>query len=120
MRIGRDGTWYYRESPIGRKPLAKLFSTVLRREADGSYWLVTPVERGRIIFDDSPFTAVELTVSGAGRGQALPFRTTLDAQVTADADHPLRVAVAAETRWDGRRLGKERCRRGVIWGSAYK
>src|SRR5690606_17232800 len=70
-RIGRDGTWYYRESPIGRKPLAKLFSTVLRREADGSYWLVTPVERGRIIVDDVPFTAVELTVSGHGHDQAL-------------------------------------------------
>ena len=97
MRIGRDGTWYYRESPIGRKPLAKLFSTVLRREADGSYWLVTPVERGRIIVDDAPFTAVELTVSGRGRDQALTFRTNLDDEVTVDADHPLRVAHDAET-----------------------
>lgn len=97
LRIGRDGTWYYRESPIGRKPLAKLFSTVLRREADGSYWLVTPVERGRIIVDDAPFTAVELTVSGRGHDQALTFRTNLDDEVTADADHPLRVAHDAET-----------------------
>ena len=46
MRIARDGTWHYRGSPINRKPLVKLFSSVLRREADGSYWLVTPVERG--------------------------------------------------------------------------
>lgn len=97
MRIGRDGTWYYRESPIGRKPLAKLFSTVLRREADGSYWLVTPVERGRIIVDDVPFTAVELTVRGSGPDQVLVFRTNLDDEVTVDADHPLRVAHDAET-----------------------
>jgi hypothetical protein len=97
IRIARDGTWYYRGSPIGRKPLARLFSTVLRREADGSYWLVTPVERGRIIVDDAPFTAVELTAAGSGRGQTLTFRTNLDDEVTADAGHPLRVAHDPET-----------------------
>jgi hypothetical protein len=97
IRIARDGTWYYRGSPIGRKPLARLFSTVLRREADGSYWLVTPVERGRIIVDDVPFTAVELTAAGSGRGQTLTFRTNLDDEVTADAGHPLRVAHDPET-----------------------
>ena len=53
MRIARDGTWFYRGSPIGRKPLVKLFSTVLRRE-NGEFWLVTPVERGRILVDDAP------------------------------------------------------------------
>ena len=52
MRIARDGTWHYRGSPINRKPLVKLFSSVLRRETDGSYWLVTPVERGRISVED--------------------------------------------------------------------
>lgn len=97
MRIARDGTWYYRGSPIGRKPLVKLFSTVLRREDDGSYWLVTPYERGRILVDDAPFTAVELNVSGAGHRQVLTFRTNLDDEVTADAEHPIRVAHDAET-----------------------
>src|ERR1041384_660466 len=51
MRIARDGTWFYRGSPIGRKPLVKLFSTVLRRE-NGEYWLVKPVEGGRILGED--------------------------------------------------------------------
>src|SRR4029077_19136683 len=46
MRIARDGTWFYRGSPIGRIALVKLFASVLRREQDGSYWLVTPAERG--------------------------------------------------------------------------
>lgn len=97
MRIARDGTWFYRGSPIGRKPLVKLFSTVLRRESDGSFWLVTPVERGRILVDDAPFTAVELTVAGTGRDRALIFRTNVDDQVTADRDHPIRVAHDPET-----------------------
>ncbi|HLB79761.1 MAG TPA: DUF1285 domain-containing protein [Dongiaceae bacterium] len=92
IRIGRDGTWFYHGSPIGRKPLVRLFASVLRREADGGYWLVTPVERGRIVVDDAPFTAVELTVEGAGRDRALSFRTNIDDVATADADHPIRVA----------------------------
>lgn len=66
FRIARDGTWFYRGSPIGRKPLVRLFSTVLRRENDGSFWLVTPAERGRITVDDAPFVAVEMEVTGEG------------------------------------------------------
>ncbi|HVJ44130.1 MAG TPA: DUF1285 domain-containing protein [Dongiaceae bacterium] len=96
MRIARDGTWYYRGSPINRKPLVKLFSTVLRREDDGAYWLVTPAERGRVVVDDAPFTAVEVSASGSGCHQVLRFRTNLDDEVTADAAHPLWVETAPD------------------------
>lgn len=95
IRILRDGTWLYHGSPIGRKPLVRLFSTVLRRDDDG-FWLVTPVERGRIEVDDAPFTAVEMTVEGTGAAQRLTFRTNVDDTVTADAAHPLRVALAPD------------------------
>jgi uncharacterized protein len=91
MRIARDGTWFYRNSPIGRLPLVKLFATVLRRDETGQYWLVTPAERGRIEVEDVPFIAVELDATGDGRAQELVFRTNLDEIVTADRDHPLRV-----------------------------
>ena len=107
MRIARDGTWFYRGTPIGRKPLVRLFSTVLRREADGTFWLVTPVERGQIIVDDAPFTAVDLDVipdSGSdsgredGAGEAvLRFRTNVDETVELGPDHPLRVSLNPET-----------------------
>lgn len=97
IRIARDGTWYYRGSPIGRKPLVKLFSTVLRRDDSGEYWLVTPVERGRILVDDAPFTAVECAPRGSGPGQVLSFRTNLDEWVEAGPDRPIRVAHAPET-----------------------
>jgi uncharacterized protein len=95
MRIARDGTWFYRGSPIGRSALVKLFASVLRREADGRYWLVTPAERGRIEVEDVPFLAVELTVEGEGRGQQLIFRTNLDEFVTVGPANPLHVEVAA-------------------------
>ena len=95
MRIARDGTWSYRGSPIGRPALVKLFASVLRREPDGCYWLVTPAERGRIEVEDVPFLAVALTVAGDGRVQQLIFRTNLDDIVAAGPDNPLRVETAA-------------------------
>ncbi|WP_458094094.1 DUF1285 domain-containing protein [Roseomonas sp. WA12] len=112
MRIARDGSWHYQGSPIGRKELVCLFASVLKREADGSYWLETPVERGRIEVEDVPFVAVELTWghccgegacdSGATRKrparQCLTFRTNLDEMVTADENHPIRVEIDPVTR----------------------
>ncbi len=97
IRIARDGTWYYRGSPITRKPLVKLFSTVIRLDEQGDYWLATPVERGRIQVDDAPFTAVELEATGSGRDQLLRFRTNVDDWVEAGPDHPLRVSEAPGT-----------------------
>ena len=90
MRIGKHGTWFYQGSPIVRLPLVKLFASVLRREDDGEYWLVTPAERGRVVVDDAPFVVVEVGAEGRGRDQRLIFRTNLDEIVTADDTHPLR------------------------------
>jgi uncharacterized protein len=95
MRIARDGTWFYRGSPIGRIALVKLFASVLRREPDGRYWLVTPAERGRIEVEDVPFLAVALSVQGEGHEQQLIFRTNMDDIVTAGPDAPLRVETNA-------------------------
>lgn len=103
IRIDRRGTWYYRDSPIGRKELVCLFASVLKREADGSYWLETPVERGRIEVEDAPFLAVEMwwrdcDCGAASPRQCLSFRTNLDEIVPADADHPIRVRLDPVTR----------------------
>ncbi|MDX1580605.1 MAG: DUF1285 domain-containing protein, partial [Alphaproteobacteria bacterium] len=57
MRIARDGTWFYMGSPIGRKRMVKLFSTVIRKD-DDKYFLITPVEKLGITVDDAPFVAV--------------------------------------------------------------
>jgi hypothetical protein len=96
MRIGRDGTWFYRGSPIGRLPLVKLFASVLRRAPDGSYWLVTPVEQARVEVEDAPFVAVELRRTGEGRAQLLELRTNLEEWVPVDRAHPLDARPAAD------------------------
>ncbi|MSP51199.1 MAG: DUF1285 domain-containing protein [Alphaproteobacteria bacterium] len=97
IRIARDGTWYYLNSPIGRQPLVKLFASVLRREDDGDYYLITPVERCRIQVEDAPFVAVAVAVEGAGRDQVLTFRTNLEDEVVAGPAHPIRVALNTAT-----------------------
>lgn len=54
IQIKHDGTWFYMGTPIGRKALVKLFSSVLKRE-DNHYFLVTPVEKVGIQVEDAPF-----------------------------------------------------------------
>lgn len=90
MRIARDGTWFHEGSPIGRPPMVRLFSSILRREADGGYVLVTPQEKLSIEVEDAPFVAVELKTEGSGRDRRLAFRLNTDELVIADAGHPLR------------------------------
>jgi len=90
--IRRDGTWMYRGTPINRKELVCLFASVLRREADGTWWLQTPAERGRIEVEDAPFVAVELDWRGEGRQQVISFRTNIDQVLTAGPEHPIRVS----------------------------
>ena len=89
LKIGRDGTWYYQNSAIGRRPLVKLFASVLRQEKDGRHYLVTPAEKVLIHVEDAPFLAVGMTVEGSGKRQRLSFRTNLDDEIEAGPDHPL-------------------------------
>lgn len=97
IRIDRSGVWYYRGSPIRRKELVCLFGSILQRDADGRYMLVTPTETGPIEVEDAPFLAVEAYVCGEGREQIVSMRSNVDEIVTIDADHPLRVSTDPET-----------------------
>lgn len=89
MRIAADGTWFHQGSPIGRSEMVRLFSTILRREPNGSYVLVTPVEKLDIDVEDAPFVAVELKREGTGREAVLSFRLNVGDLVIADIDHPI-------------------------------
>jgi hypothetical protein len=90
MRIARDGTWFHQGSPIGRQAMVRLFSTILRREPDGRFVLVTPVEKLDIEVEDAPFVAVELKAEGVGEASSLAFRLNTGDLVVAGPDHPLR------------------------------
>jgi uncharacterized protein len=89
MAIKADGTWFYQGSPIGRKPMVRLFSRILRRDADGKYFLVTPVEKVDVTVADAPFVAVEMAVAGEGAAQQITFRTNVDDIVIAGPANPI-------------------------------
>jgi hypothetical protein len=91
MRIARDGTWFHEGRPIARPAMVRLFSTILRREPDGSFVLVTPVEKLDIEVEDAPFTAIELKTEGEGEKRSLAFRLNTGDVIIADPDHPLRI-----------------------------
>ena len=90
MRIARDGTWFHEGSPIGRPAMVRLFSTILRREPDGGFVLVTPGEKLDIDVEDAPFVAVELKSSGEGAQRRLAFRLNTGDLIVAGPAHPLR------------------------------
>jgi len=91
MRIARDGTWYHDGSPINRPAMVRLFSTVLRREPDGSHVLVTPVEKLDIDVECTPFRAIEMHNEGEGPKRRIAFRLDSGDAVILDSDHPLRI-----------------------------
>jgi len=90
MEIKRDGTWFYEGTPIGRKPLVRLFSTILKRE-DDKYFLVTPVEKVGIRVEDAPFVAVDFEVSGDGPDQMIAFTTNVGGGARAGVGPAIRV-----------------------------
>lgn len=86
IRITRDGRWWHDGAAIARPEMVRLFASVLRREDDGGYALVTPVEKLRVEVEDAPFLAAELRAEG-GR---LAFRLTTGDVLVAGPAHPLR------------------------------
>ncbi len=97
LAIRADGTWLYRNSPILRPALVRLFSRVLRCDEDGRHYLVTPVEMVDVAVSDAPFLAVEMEVERSGCARQLIFRTNVDDIVKCGPDHPLRFVAEPAT-----------------------
>jgi len=96
MEIKADGTWFYMGTPIGRKALVKLFSSVLRKDDDGKTYLVTPVERVGIRVEDAHFIAVEMNASKIDGEQVITVRTHMDDVVEIGPENPLRFVTVEE------------------------
>ncbi len=60
--IRSDGRWFHEGGEIKRHELVKLFASILRREADGDYYLVTPVEKWRIQVEDLPLQIIDAEI----------------------------------------------------------
>jgi uncharacterized protein len=91
MRIAADGKWYHQGGEITRPAMVRAFSSLLRRDADGSHWLVTPQQKFSIKVDDAPFVAVEMQSEGEGEQRSLAFRLNSDDLVVAGPEHAIEV-----------------------------
>mgnify|MGYP001592202309 CR=1 FL=1 len=67
--IRSDGSWWHEGDQIKRAPLVNLFASILRREDDGDYYLLTPVEKWRIKVDFLPLLIVDFDLQHAGSDQ---------------------------------------------------
>ncbi|MGP4844074.1 DUF1285 domain-containing protein [Marinobacter sp. 1Y8] len=89
LRISREGSWIFKGNPINREAIVKLFATILRREDDGHYYLVTPVEKWRITVEDAPLLAHGLEVMGEDKSQVITLTLNTGETVIVGDTHPL-------------------------------
>jgi len=98
MVIRADGSWWHEGTRITREPMVKLFASILRKDADGETYLVTPVEKIKIEVERAHFIAIRVDVEGEDKNQRVFFTTNLGEVVEAGPDRPIRVEIDAKTQ----------------------
>lgn len=93
MRIDVRGDWYHEGTLIQRQPLVNLFASILRREDDGDYYLLTPVEKWRIQVEDAPLLAVDVETAGDGKAQKWVFTLNTGERLLLDQGHPITIRI---------------------------
>ena len=106
IRIAADGTWYHEGEPIRRESLVSLFASILRREEDGEYYLVTPAEKWRISVELHPLIVTDVEALEEGGARLLRARINTGKTVDIGEEHPLFLEpavgnIAAVTLWHG-------------------
>ncbi|QFU75889.1 DUF1285 domain-containing protein [Halioglobus maricola] len=100
--IRADGSWIHEGDPITRDSLVRMFASILRREDDGDYYLVTPVEKWRLRVELHPLIVTDVAL----RGGELSLTLNTGRELSAGKAHPLFLEarkdnVAAVELWHG-------------------
>ncbi len=99
IRIEANGDWFHEGVKIERQALVKMFSSILRRESDGEYYLLTPVEKWRIVVVDTALLAIDVHVLQEGQQeQQMIFTTNVQSQVLLSDDFPLSITFKEGSR----------------------
>jgi hypothetical protein len=88
--IKADGQWFYQGTPFKRQRLVKLLSSVLLKEQN-DYFLITPVEKIKIIVEDAPFVLTQWQWS-SDVGTDMLVSTNVDDTFILNSEHPVRLA----------------------------
>jgi hypothetical protein len=92
IEIKADGQWFHEGRAMRRQALVNLFASILRREEDGEYYLVTPVEKCRIQVVLHPLMIVDVDGELDGSGTEWLWATlNTQARFRIDRQHPMRL-----------------------------
>ncbi|MFT4520219.1 MAG: hypothetical protein ACI9JM_002619 [Halioglobus sp.] len=89
IRITADGTWFHDGSKIEREALVRMFASILRREDDGEYYLLTPVEKWRIEVELHPLMVTDVETVAHEKGELLRVTLNTAKQFNIGPEHPL-------------------------------
>jgi len=89
MEIRADGSWWHEGAPIKRLELVKLFASILRRETDGFYYLITPVEKVRIRVLLHPLLVIDAEPLPGTLPETLVLTLNTGGQILLDGNHLL-------------------------------
>ncbi len=87
--IRADGVWFHDGGEIRREALVRLFASILRREEDGDYYLVTPVEKWRISVELHPLVVTDAEFREQNGEQVLCCALNTGEIVDVSESHPL-------------------------------
>lgn len=90
IRIDKEGHWIHEGVEIKRDSIVRLFASILRREEDNDYYLVTPGEKWRIQVEALPLVVVDVDSHEQGTSEAV-FEVTLNTgkKVAIGSEHEL-------------------------------
>ncbi|MBB5188515.1 hypothetical protein HNQ57_002797 [Zhongshania antarctica] len=96
--IKADGRWIHEGGEIKRHELVKLFSSILRREQDGHYYLVTPVEKWRLQVEEFPLIIVDFEIGAGADSPLIAVKTNVGTWFELGSEHPLCVDTQADSK----------------------
>ena len=104
--IKKDGSWWHEGDKINRKPLVKLFASILRKESDGDYYLVTPQEKWRISVELLPLVVIALETNNSPDHPCLNVTLNTEEVVPINNKYKIELenkaeGIASVTLWNG-------------------
>ncbi len=90
IRIDKEGRWVHEGVEIERDSIVRLFASILRREDDTEYYLVTPGEKWRIEVEALPLLVIDVDkVKGDSPEEVIEATLNTGKRVTIGSEHEL-------------------------------
>jgi hypothetical protein len=87
--INSQGDWFHDGSKIVREALVRLFASILRREEDGEYYLVSPTEKWRIRVEQHALLVIDVEALQVDGVQQLEATLNTGKQIQVSEQQPL-------------------------------